>query len=136
MCVCGAYFQARGVQLVTGAHCGVLDVGTSVKVSSGLLEAACRCFRRATVLSPKEPKPWIGAGLTETSPVIAQHCLLKGIEHGGGGVALCNLGLLCIQMGRFDCAQQVLLQAQCDDPSNEVMWAGLGMLYDQVRLHS
>ena len=120
------------MQLVTGAHCGVVDVSTSRKVGAGLLEAACRCFRRSTVLSPKEARPWIGLGLCEASPVVAQHALLKGIEKGGGGVALCNLGLLCIQLAKFDSAQQVLLQAQCDDPSNEAMWAGLGMIYDQV----
>ncbi len=99
-----------------------------------MLEAASRCFRRATVLAPKEARPWIGLGLSETSPLAALHCFAKAVEKGGGGVALCNLGLLCIQLRRFDSAQQVLLQAQCDDPSNEAMWAGLGMIYQQVRI--
>jgi hypothetical protein len=119
--------------MVTGAHCGVLSVGTSLGVASGVLEAAARCFRRATALDAKQPRPWIGLGLCEASPLVRQHCLLSAVERGGGGVALCNLGLLCIQLGRLDSGQEVLTQAQCDDPSNEAMWAGLGMIYDHVR---
>ena len=120
------------MQLVTGAHCGVLSVGTSMGVASGVLEAAARCFRKATLLDNKQARPWIGLGLCEAAPLARQHCFLSAVERGGGGVALCNLGLLCIQVGRLDSGQEVLTQAQCDDPSNEAMWAGLGMIYDHV----
>lgn len=78
-------------------------------------------------------RPWIGLGVTELRPLHAQHAFIAAVRLGGGGVALCNLGMLCIEMQDTSLAREVLLQAQCVDPSNEAMWIGHGLINEQAR---
>ena len=81
-----------------------------------------------------QARAWLGAGLAAAhDPQEQFKCFMAGIQCGGGGTVLCNLGLLLVEMGKLQTAHAVFQEAQCVDPSNVSLWSGLGLVFVNVR---
>jgi tetratricopeptide (TPR) repeat protein len=98
-----------------------------------LRRVAAAVHRCAAAADPASARAWNGLGCCEDRPAVAQHALIRSVELGGGGVALVNLGALCIAAGDLPAASLVLLQAQTKDPNNEAMWTAQGLIQDAKR---
>jgi len=93
-----------------------------------LMQAANAAFRAALEADPSSVRAWNGAGVTEHTLGTAQHCLIQAAAMGGGGITLCNLGMVYLLAGQFVLARRAFSTAQHNDPSNQAMWVGVGHL--------
>ncbi len=93
-----------------------------------LMQGSNAAFRAALEVDPSSVRAWNGAGLTEHNLLAAQHCLIQAASLGGGGIVLCNLGMVYLLAGQFVLARRAFSTAQHNDPSNQAMWVGVGHL--------
>lgn len=107
-------------------------MATILSYAHHLKRMAAHVHKIACAVDPTSARAWNGLGCTETGVMVAQHALIRSVELGGGGIALCNLGVLYVSAGRLDLASTVLLQAQTKDPNNEAMWLAHGMVHDAL----
>lgn len=97
-------------------------------VAKPLAHKAVNAYAKAIELAPTYARAWNGYGCSVENPLIAQHALVRAIHLGGGGTALCNLGMLYVETGQLQLARDTFLQAQTHDPNNENMWVGHGFV--------
>ena len=101
-------------------------------VAPSAMAAAEAAYRGAVQADTASPAAWLGLGLASRQPSQAQHALVTAVMAGGGGVALCNLGMLYLLQGEFVIARRTFVQAQHTDPANAAMWVGVGHLAAQL----
>lgn len=131
--------QYRAARLASGVDSGHLSLQESRAAEADLAEAAARCFRQSARLSPKYDAAWVGIGLTDARPLVAQSALLRAAQLQSGGsnaVTISNAGMLYVELGRLALARRALVAAQSADPTNETMWIGHGLLNEVAAFHA
>lgn len=99
-----------------------------------VLLQAVTCVKYALHKEPFNVIFWNALGVLSfrLSPRLAQHCLIKAIEHSPrSAVAWTNLGLFYLDHGDEDLANQSFLKAQVLDPDWAPAWVGQATLAER-----
>ena len=99
-----------------------------------LLLQAVTCVKYALHKEPFNSIFWNALGVltVRLSPRLAQHCLIKAVEHSPrSAVAWTNLGLFYLDHGDEDLANQAFLKAQVLDPDWAPAWVGQATLAER-----